>query len=82
MPTVGTMRTMSLLPSPWRLLASGMRRGNTALTVVGAALAVISIIRRLDGSGRDLVYSRRLSSGDRFVIGFVRPGERRRQRSL
>lgn len=75
------MTGMALLPSPWRLLAMGLRRGNTALTAVGAALAVIAIIRRLDGGPkRELVYVETLRAGKGVMVGLLRPGERGGQR--
>jgi hypothetical protein len=73
------MHVMSLLPSPWRLLASGVRRGNTPMTVAGAALVVLAIMRRVDGPVSQRVYARKLGAGQRLMISVVTG--RRRQRT-
>jgi hypothetical protein len=71
---------VALLPSPWRLLASGLRRGNTPLVVAGAALVLLRLARHLDGPKRELVYGQTVSAGEAVMIGLLRSWERGGQR--
>ncbi len=57
-----------------RLLSRGMRRGNPALTLVGAVLAARGILRWLDRPDRELIYSRRLRAGETIKIGLADEG--------
>ncbi len=52
-----------------------MRGGNAALTLVGGVLVARGIVRWLDRPDRELLYSRRLTSGETLKIRLAEPAD-------
>lgn len=70
---------MFIVPTAWKLLSRGLRRGDHLRTFVGAALLAIALARWLDESKRQLVYSQRLRPGGRMVVALSPKGRQRRR---
>ena len=66
---------MDLLPRGLVIAFRGARRGNPALTGVGAALAAIGLVRRLARPRRELLWARTLRPGEVYRIRVVGSGE-------
>jgi hypothetical protein len=66
---------VDLLPRGLSLAFRGARRGNTALTGVGAALAAIGFVRRLARPKRELLWSTTLRPGDSYRIRVLDSGD-------
>jgi len=59
---------VDFLPRGLSLAFRGARRGNTALTGIGAALAAIGFVRRLARPKRELLWSKTLRPGETYRI--------------
>lgn len=58
-----------------RLAFRGARRGNTALTGVGSALAAIGLVKRMARPRRELLWAKTLRPGETYRIRVVGSGE-------
>ncbi|MEX2323495.1 MAG: hypothetical protein WEA29_06965 [Acidimicrobiia bacterium] len=70
---------MFIVPTGWKLLAKGIRRGDHLRTFLGAALLAIAFARWLDESKRQMVHSQRLRPGGRIVVAVPPKGRQRRR---
>lgn len=58
-----------------RHLSRGLRKGNTPLALLGAALLAVAVVRRLDRSDGRPIYSARLRSGESLRVSLVPPAD-------
>jgi hypothetical protein len=70
---------MFIVPTGWKLLTKGIRRGDHLRTFVGAALLAIALARWLDEPKRQMVFSQRLRRGGRVVVAVPPKGRQRRR---
>jgi hypothetical protein len=70
---------MLIVPTGWKLLIKGIRRGDHLRTFVGAALLAIALARWFDEPKRQMVYSQRLRPGGRMVVAVPPKGRQRRR---
>jgi hypothetical protein len=66
---------VNLIRQGAKALFGGARRGNTALTGLGAALLAMGWVRRLYRSDRELLYSRTLRKGEAVRIRLLGPDD-------
>jgi hypothetical protein len=62
---------VNLLRRGLELAFRGARRGNPALTGVGAALAAIGLVRRMARPKRELLWAKTLKPGDVYRIRVI-----------
>jgi len=62
-----------------RRLLAAIRAQNIPVVALGAAIAAIGLIRRLEGPQERLVYSQRLKPGESVRVGLAAADQARRQ---
>lgn len=55
-----------------RQMFGGMRRGQTPLAALGAAMSVVGWLRQRSGPKRELIYAKNLKEGQALKIRLVR----------
>jgi len=60
-----------------RRLLGALRSGNVPLVLIGAALAAFGLLRRLEGSREQLVFSETVRRGQRVEIAVTAPDVQR-----
>lgn len=64
----------NLLKNGLTYLFRGARRGQSPLSALGAAMAILGWVRSRRGPDRALVYSRNLKDGEAVTVKLVRGG--------
>lgn len=67
-------RVSSLLKNGLTFLFRGARRGQSPLSALGAAMAILGWMRSRRGADKELVYSRNLRNGEQVTVKLVRGG--------
>ncbi|OFW66713.1 MAG: hypothetical protein A2Z12_08880 [Actinobacteria bacterium RBG_16_68_21] len=68
---------MDLLARGLRRLNGAVRSGNVPLALLGAAIAALGVVRRLEGPKEELVYTTTVRRGQRVEIAVTSPEAQR-----